>query len=494
MPKSDLGHELTDKELAKLEKRIASIYGEAAKELQKDIDEYFAQFEERDKKMKSLIGTIQNGKEWTEKDYKQWRLNQIGRGKRLEALKDKLANRMTDANEVAVAYTNDATPGIYSLNRNYSAYTIEQVSPSADFTLFDEQTVKRLIVEDPDLMPYYPKKRALKRGIDLAYGKKQITASITSGILQGKSIKHIADDLQTRLVDMNRASAIRTARTAVTGAENAGRMDTYKAAEEMGIELQKEWLATLDNRTRHAHGVLDGQRVAPDKPFKVDGYEIMFPGDTSAPGYLVYNCRCTVVAAVKDAEEFDEGRLTYSQWIEQKKAENPEKFDAYMKAGKNYQSDKRQYAEYKSILGKSAPKTFADFQDMKYNDADGWTTLKTIKRQTAVVKNAECVTTPKKYTGYFLKEGAKHADQFFDVGYTADNPLQLRYDMAKQFDMSKAVDIIENDDGSTRFNIYMKLGVSKERTFCTGWRIDKPGDTPRIVTAFRNEKGNKNAK
>ena len=46
------------------------------------------------------------------------------------------------------------------------------------------------MVEQPDLMPYYPKDRALKRGIDLAYGKKQITASVTSSILQGKSIAH----------------------------------------------------------------------------------------------------------------------------------------------------------------------------------------------------------------------------------------------------------------------------------------------------------------
>ena len=45
---------------------------------------------------------------------------------------------------------------------------------------------------------------------------------------------------------MNRASAIRTARTSVTAAQNAGRMDSYHSAEEMGIKLKKQWLATLD--------------------------------------------------------------------------------------------------------------------------------------------------------------------------------------------------------------------------------------------------------
>lgn len=299
MANSDLGHKLTDKELAKLERRIAKLYREAGEELQATIDAYFEQFAKRDEEMKALIGTVQNGKEWTEADYKQWRLNQIGRGERYQAMRDKVAHRVTDANAVAVSYTNDATPGIYSLNRNYAAYTIESVAGNVGFDLWDEQTVKRLIVERPDLMPYYPPKRALKRGIDLAYGKKQITASVTSSILQGKSIKHMADDLQKRITTMSRDSAIRTARTAVTGAQNAGRMDSYAAAEKMGVKLKKEWLATLDARTRHSHAMLDGEQVAQDKKFS-NGCR--FPGDPQGPPWEIYNCRCTLIAAVEGVD------------------------------------------------------------------------------------------------------------------------------------------------------------------------------------------------
>ena len=331
MANSDLGHELTDKELAKLERRIAKLYREAGKELQATIDAYFEQFKKRDEEMKALIGTVQNGKEWTEADYKQWRLNQIGRGERYQAMRDKVAHRVTDANAVAVSYTNDATPGIYSLNRNYSAYTIEQVAGNVGFDLWDEQTVKRLMVEQPDLMPYYPSKRALKRGIDLAYGKKQITASVTSSILQGKSIKHMADDLQMRITTMSRDSAIRTARTAVTGAQNAGRMDSYAAAEKMGIKIKKRWLATLDSRTRHSHAVLDGEQVAQDKKFS-NGCR--FPGDPQGPPWEIYNCRCTLIAAVDGVDTSSAQRrarnpatgqtevisdMTYAEWAGWKK-------------------------------------------------------------------------------------------------------------------------------------------------------------------------------
>ena len=327
MKKPDYAHKLTNKQLAELEKRIAAEFKQAADELTATVNAYFAAFVKRDAAMAAKV----EAGEITEQAYKQWRLAQIGRGKRFEALRDKVAERYTNAHEVAVAYVTDATPGIYTLNRNYAAYTIEQISDKADFTLWDEQTVKRLIVERPDLMPYYPPKRALQRGIDLKYGKQQITASVTSSILQGKSISRIADDLQQRMEGMNRASAIRTARTSVTAAQNAGRMDSYHAAEKMGIKLKKEWLATLDGRTRHAHAMLDGQTAETDKPFHVDGYEIMYPGDTSAPGYLVYNCRCTLIAALADAPKApnplrrardpETGKsilisdMTYTQWV-----------------------------------------------------------------------------------------------------------------------------------------------------------------------------------
>lgn len=328
--KPDYAHKETDKQLALLEQRISKIYEQAAGELAETVKTYFEQFDKRDA---AMLEKLEKG-EITEQQYKQWRLAQIGRGKRFEALRDKVAKRYTDANATAVAYINDAPPGIYTLNRNYAAYKIEQVSDSADFTLWDEQTVRRLVVEQPDLMPYYPPQRALQRGIDLKYGKQQITASVTSSILQGKGLGKIADDLQSRIRDMNRASAIRTARTAVTGAQNAGRLDTYSAARDMGIKLKKRWLATLDGRTRHEHRILDGQTVDIDKPFTVDGYELMYPGDTSAPGYLVYNCRCTQIAELDGEDTGSGGRraidpetgesvlvedMTYAEWAGWKK-------------------------------------------------------------------------------------------------------------------------------------------------------------------------------
>lgn len=294
MTKPDEAHRLTDKELDALEHRIAKVYREARNDLDETVKAYFESFRKRDEEMKALIGTEINGKVWTEQDYKFWRLNQIGRGKRYQALREKIAERMTKANKVAIAYVNDATPGIYSLNRNYAAYTIEKVAGNVGFTLWDESMVRRLIKDEPDLMPYFPKKKALKRGIDLKWGKKQITKSVTSGLLQGKSVGKIATDLQARVSEMNRSSAVRAARTAVTGAQNGGRMDSYKAASDMGIKVRKRWVATKDGRTRHSHQKLDGQTMEWNEPFTSELGKIRYPGDPQAKPANVYNCRCTM--------------------------------------------------------------------------------------------------------------------------------------------------------------------------------------------------------
>ena len=169
MPERDVGHEQTEKILQALEHRIAQVYAEARDGVKQTLEKYWAGLVERDRYMRALV---QKG-EITQDYYAQWLQNQIGRGERFEALQNQLAERVTNAAETAYAYINDATPSVYSLNRNYGAYTIERATGSVGFTIWDESTVRRLLVQQPELMPYYPPQKALKRGIDLEWGKSK---------------------------------------------------------------------------------------------------------------------------------------------------------------------------------------------------------------------------------------------------------------------------------------------------------------------------------
>lgn len=61
--------------------------------------------------------------------------------------------------------------------------------------------------------------------------------------------------------------------------------------------ITKTWDATGDDRTRHTHLIMDGQRVSFDEPFTTPwGARLMFPGDISlgAPASEIINCRCRV--------------------------------------------------------------------------------------------------------------------------------------------------------------------------------------------------------
>ena len=75
-------------------------------------------------------------------------------------------------------------------------------------------------------------------------------------------------------------------------------MDSYQRATESGIIIKREWIATSDSRTRDWHAELDGQLADVDEPFENSIGLIMYPGDPSADGANVYNCRCTLGAKV----------------------------------------------------------------------------------------------------------------------------------------------------------------------------------------------------
>lgn len=284
---SDYAHRYTDEKLEELEKRITEHYRRVYNELSVIVRNYFKQFEKRDKEQLALL----NEGKITELQYQQWRLAQMGRGKRFEAMRDEAAERITKANQIACDYISGKTPDIFAVNRNHMAYGLEKEYGNIGFTLYDENTVKKLIAEQADFLPA-PSINVPK---DIWWNKQLITAEMTSGILQGEGIGKLADRFMN-VTDANRVSAIRNARTFCTAAENAGRQDGFNQAAKMGVKVRKEWIATLDGRTRHSHQKLDGKIVDYNEKFEsVLGSKMMFPGDISGgkPGDI-YNCRCSI--------------------------------------------------------------------------------------------------------------------------------------------------------------------------------------------------------
>lgn len=157
----------------------------------------------------------------------------------------------------------------------------------------------------------------------VAWNRKLVSSQLTQGVLLGESIPKIARRVQ-RVTGSNYAAAVRTARTtvtgAVTGAECAGRMRGYQRTKEMNIKLQKEWLATLDNRTRHSHRQLDGQKIPNEEGATFDN-GCRYSSDPQGRYDEICNCRCTLVAAIEGVDTSDAERwsrlpdgMTYEEW------------------------------------------------------------------------------------------------------------------------------------------------------------------------------------
>ena len=235
---ADIAHELIDERIEKIERRLAAEYRTALLDLKRKLNNYLKDFKRKDVEMRDnwLSGVI------TLKDYKDWRQNQILTGQRYNALIRELSHDLTNVNEVANNMVRNSLANTFMDAANYTAYELETMakateSVSVNFLLYNKDAVYNLIKEDANLLP--PPSPIRQNEIRLKsdqWNMVKVNSAITQGILQGEAIGKIANRLQM-VTDMNRAQALRNARTLHTQAESKGRQQRYVEAEEMGIDI-----------------------------------------------------------------------------------------------------------------------------------------------------------------------------------------------------------------------------------------------------------------
>lgn len=297
---SDPAHEYTDEEIRRVERRLAREYKQAGAEIQQKMEKYLERSAVNNEKKRKQV---ENG-ELSEEEYKKWLYGQTMVGQRWKEMRENLAVDYHNANLRAKGIIDEQMPKVYAENFNYGTFIGEkETKMSTAFTLYSEDTVKRLARENKILLPERePPKDGSKKPKDVKWNEKKVTSAILQGVLQGEPITKIAGRLQA-VTDMNDKAAIRNARTMMTAAQNAGRLDGLnRIQDKTGMQIQKQWMATLDGRTRHSHRMLDGEIVDLDDEFS---NKCKFPGDPSGAPAEVYNCRCTMVVKIPGLENDD---------------------------------------------------------------------------------------------------------------------------------------------------------------------------------------------
>ena len=293
----DKAHLATDELLDKMERRLRAIYTRASREIG---EAWKAYLKEAGTEIADLQRQYQEAKAANDTELTRQLGKSLQKAKRERTLMDKryreltrqTAEQLAHVNETATAYINNNLPEVYAMNYNATGEAFNGIG-GYSFTLTDADTIRNLVESDSSLLPM----RELDFAKDVAWNIEKMNAEVLQGILQGEPIDKIADRL-AQVIGMNLRSAISAARTMVTSAENKGRQDGFERAAAAGIILEREWIATSDGRTRDWHRELDGVTVGVDEPFENAIGKIMYPGDPSANGANVWNCRCTIAAKV----------------------------------------------------------------------------------------------------------------------------------------------------------------------------------------------------
>lgn len=287
---------MTARQWLNLMQELKTIYDDATSTISGRIGKYTAQFLAQDLIKRKLLnsGILDKNK------YGQWIKNNVFKGLRWKTIVFNIVSTIIKANRKANRVIEKNQNRGFKDKANRVLYDLEmKVRRDSEVELYTDEKVNRLLREHPELLPRRKEDLGKARG----WQQVKIANSIAQSMIKGESIPDTAKRLSETLGMSNMRVMTRYARTAMTCAENAGALESMKAAAAKGIRVKKKWLATLDEKTRNSHRDLDGQVKELDQDFISPLGRISYPGDITAHPSDVWNCRCTMTWVYPDFED-----------------------------------------------------------------------------------------------------------------------------------------------------------------------------------------------
>ena len=378
----DAGTKYTDKKIKKLDKQLNEIYNEAYKDISKKLKDFTDKYVAKDEIYQEKVAKG----EMSQEDYDRWVKGQVFQGKQWKAKKEQISETIVNTNKIAATIVNGDAQSVFAANANYMSYDLEHgAGINFGFGIYDGNTVAKLAKDDPKLLPEWK----INEPKDYIWNQKKLNNALTQGIIQGEGINKIADRIATNLSMQNKNASRTFARTAMTGAQNAGRDQSLMNAKAKGIKLVKQWMATLDKHTRDTHAAIDGETIKVGDKWHPMTFSngCRYPGDPNGPAQEVYNCRCTLVGDIEDYPEtfqrYDNidghpvDQMTYKEWYKakygkdfqpSKTPQKPQKvkktpvidYDKY--GGKEVYDLLSQYESFDDLVNHTTPSNYDEFQ------------------------------------------------------------------------------------------------------------------------------------
>lgn len=485
----DYGTRQTDLAVKRAEWRLSRVYRQAQRDIDEKLKDWKKRHQEREKRYRQQLA---DGK-ISQADFDAWMRGQVFQDKQWQARKAEIDRILLNADREAQRIVNEGKIGVFADNANYIGYDLERNgNVNTGFTLYDQNTVGRLIKSDPQILP--KPAPGVQKDKAYTYYNKLMNSAITQGIVQGETITQIAKRIMDKTGESTYASAVRNARTAYTGAQNAGRMEGLHQAQRLGINVKKKWLATLDSRTRDAHADLDGQIRDVDEPFEVDGMEIDYPGDPTADPSLVYNCRCTLVYVYPDYPSDMQRRdnetgeivedMTYREWEAMKQGEGEAPTSEYMQDKARYEELREKYGNATNAMLFGTPEDAADFvrtQNSVYEYAESHDDFKTAYESQPITEKVleswrtQPTQAQKDAIATYSRNGYKGMNDYLRNGGSLRGVEKAEIDELQSY-------LTEN---TTKQDMFLKRGISTrslDEMLGKGWQEDMAGLAGRSAT------------
>lgn len=167
-----------------------------------------------------------------------------------------------------------------------------EVAGAIAFYFMDQKTVEELIKNPYDRVGYNERNR-----MNVSRTDGRIKDSLSRSFVHKESYRTTASKIK-KLMDMSANQALTIARTEMGRVRQKGNYESMLEAERQGLNIQKMWLAVVDNRTRDIHGAVDGQILKLDEPYIVGGEQLQHPKDPAGSAGNVINCRCESLSIV----------------------------------------------------------------------------------------------------------------------------------------------------------------------------------------------------
>lgn len=288
-----------------------SLYAQAKQSIEEIVSKYIKS------NSKKFAGT-------SPEEYTEW-LKKLMSGPKWNILVSKVAHLLYNTNVNVIYIVNKALPGVLADGASAYAMLIEQqLNGKTKMLPFTEKLVLHMI--SIKVLSLHNKK--LNEDKDIKWNRTKIEGSKLIAALGGVDVKELPQYISNRTVNNVSKSMDVITRALVFGAINVGAYEAGNRAVQMGVSIEKTWLAIMDMNVRDSHKHLNGQTIPLDEMFKSFHGPIRFPHDPEAAAEEICGCRCSLAIHVKGkAPRYSKRRLLptqvgdYRKWRDERIAE-----------------------------------------------------------------------------------------------------------------------------------------------------------------------------